>query len=151
MTAPAPRSTAGRFGRAPRPTGTELGGIPNPATNLGASLGTAISGSILIAVVTASFVANIQASPSIPENVKSQTEVELPGGASFISDADSQAALDEANVEEGAGQAALHAYSDARLDGLKTALAILALFTLTAIFVAPRIPTSQPQAPAGVT
>ena len=150
MTAPAPRSTAGRFGRAPRPTGTELGGIPNPATNLGASIGTG-SGSILIAVVTASFVANIQASPSIPENVKSQTEVELPGGASFISDADSQAALDEANVEEGAGQAALHAYSDARLDGLKTALAILALFTLTAIFVAPRIPTSQPQAPAGAT
>jgi hypothetical protein len=73
------------------------------------------------------------------------------GGASSISNADSQAALDKANVEEGASQAALHACSHARLDGLKAALAILGLLNFTAIFVAPRIPTSQPQAPVGVT
>jgi EmrB/QacA subfamily drug resistance transporter len=130
---------------------TEVGGIQNTATNLGASLGTAISGSILIAAVTASFIANIQASPAIPESVKSKSAVELAGGVPFVSDADLEAALDEANADDEASQAALSAYADARLDGLKAALAILALLTLSALFLAPRIPKSQPQAPAGAT
>ena len=129
---------------------TEVGGIQNTATNLGASLGTAISGSILIAAVSASFLANIQASPAIPENVKSQAAVELTGGVPFVSDADLEAALDEANASQATSQAALDAYADARLDGLKAALAILALLTLSALFVAPRIPRSQPTA-AGAT
>ncbi len=130
---------------------TEVGGIQNTATNLGASLGTAISGSILIAAVSASFLANIQASPAIPESVKSQAAVELAGGVPFVSDADLQAALDESNANNATSQAALDAYADARLDGLKAALAILALLTLSALFFAPRIPTSQPAAPAGAT
>ena len=40
-----------------------------------------------------------------------------------------------------ATDAALAAYKDARIDGLKSALAILALITVLALFAARRIPT----------
>ena len=50
----------------------EVGGVQNTMTNLGASLGTALAGSVMIATVAASFVANIQASPAIPAELKSQ-------------------------------------------------------------------------------
>ena len=106
---------------------TEVGGIQNTATNLGASLGTAISGSLLIAAVTTSFLANIQQSPAIPQQVKSQAQVELAGGVPFVSDADLKAALDESGASSEESQAALDAYADARIDGLRSALAILAL------------------------
>src|SRR3954462_12828647 len=49
----------------------EVGGVQNTMTNLGASIGTALAGSILIAATTSSFSANIQASPAIPDSVKS--------------------------------------------------------------------------------
>jgi nucleoid-associated protein YgaU len=125
-----------------------VGGIQNTATNLGASLGTAISGSILIAAVTAGFLTNIQQNPAIPTAAKSQAQVELAGGVAFVSDADLTAALEEANVDPATSDAALDAYADARIVGLRSALAILALLTLIALFIAQRIPKAQPQAPA---
>jgi MFS family permease len=135
-------------GAVPDERSTEVGGIQNTATNLGASLGTAISGSILIAAVTAGFLTNIQQNPAIPAAAKSQAEVELAGGVAFVSDADLTAALEEANVDPATSEAALDAYADARIVGLRSALAILALLTLIALFIAQRIPKAQPQAPA---
>jgi hypothetical protein len=41
----------------------EVGGVQNTMTNLGASMGTALAGSIIIAAVTTSFLANIQQKP----------------------------------------------------------------------------------------
>jgi EmrB/QacA subfamily drug resistance transporter len=120
----------------------EVGGIQNTMTNLGASFGTALAGSIMIAAVTTSFVANIQQSPSIPSRVKSQAQVELVGGVPFVSDADLEAALKEAHVSPKTSDAALGAYRDARLDGLRAALALLAGLTLIALFIAQRIPTT---------
>ena len=77
----------------------EVGGVQNTMTNLGASLGTALAGSIMIAALTSSFLANIEQSSAIPARVKSEAKVELAGGVPFVSDADLEAALDEANVE----------------------------------------------------
>jgi EmrB/QacA subfamily drug resistance transporter len=125
----------------------EVGGVQNTATNLGASLGTALAGSILIATVTSSFLVNIQQSDAIPARVKEQAQVELAGGVQFISDADLEKALDEANVSSSTTDEALDAYRDARIDGLRSALAILALLAIVALFPAQRIPTRQPGAP----
>jgi MFS family permease len=119
----------------------EVGGLQNTMTNLGASLGTALAGSVLIATLTAAFIANIQSSSAIPNRVKSEASVELASGVPFISDADLNAALDEANVSGRTTDAALAAYREARIDGLKSALAILALITVLALFAARRIPT----------
>jgi MFS family permease len=122
----------------------EVGGVQNTATNLGASFGTALAGSIMIAAVASSFLAGIQQNPAIPSNVKAEAEVELAGGVAFISDADLEAALDEANVDPATSDAALEDYGEARIDGLRSALAILAVLALGALFFAQRIPTTQP-------
>jgi EmrB/QacA subfamily drug resistance transporter len=125
----------------------EVGGVQNTATNLGASMGTALAGSILIAALTTSFLANIENNPAIPSSVKSQANVKLASGVPFISDDDLEAALKEANAKPKTADAALDAYRDARIDGLRSSLAILALLTIVALFLAQSIPTRQPRAP----
>ena len=72
--------------------------------------------------------------------------MKLAGGVPFVSDADLEKALDEAGVNSKQADAALAAYQDARLDGLRSALAVLALLILLALFAAQRIPTTQPGA-----
>jgi MFS family permease len=122
----------------------EVGGLQNTMTNLGASLGTALAGSLLFASLTSAFVTNIQKSPDIPSRVKEQATVKLTGGVPFISDADLQTALDQAHVSRKTTDATINAYQDARLVGLRAALGILAVMAIIALFLAQRIPTIQP-------
>jgi Na+/melibiose symporter-like transporter len=127
----------------------EVGGIQNTGTNLGASLGTALAGSILIAALTASFLQGIEQNKAVPESVKSQANVELASGVPFISDADLQAALDQAGATAEVSKAVLDVNEQARLDGLRAALVVLALVGLLALFFAQRIPTRQPGSGSG--
>ncbi len=108
-----------------------------------------MAGSILIAALTASFLTGIEQNPAVPTSVKSQANVELAGGVPFISDADLQAALDQAGVSKEASKAILDVNQEARLDGLRTALVVLAGIALLALFAARRIPTQQPGSASG--
>ncbi len=58
-----------------------------------------------------------------------------------MSDADLEEALDEAGVSAEVQGATLDANRDARLDGLRAALAILAVMVTLALFAAQRIPS----------
>jgi MFS family permease len=122
----------------------EVGGLQNTATNLGASIGTALAGSLLIAALTASFLTGIAQNPDVPPEVAAKADVELAGGISFISDADLETALEEAGASPQVTQAVLDENQQARLDGLRIALAALALIALIALFFSRRIPTQQP-------
>jgi Na+/melibiose symporter-like transporter len=122
----------------------EVGGIQNTMTNLGASLGTAVAGSILIAALSTGFLNNIENSSAIPEQVKSDAQVKLASGVPFVSDADLTSALDKAGANSKTTDAALDAYRDARITGLRSALGILALLTIVALFFTGRIPKRQP-------
>ncbi|MCX4695700.1 MFS transporter [Streptomyces sp. NBC_01408] len=121
----------------------EVGGVQNAVTNLGSSIGTALAGSLMIAALTASFLTNIEQNPAIPAEVTSQATVELQSGVPFVSDAQLEAALDEAGTSPEVASAALDANAAARLDGVRAALAILALAALIALFFTQRIPTTQ--------
>jgi MFS family permease len=122
----------------------EVGGLQNTATNLGASIGTALAGSLLIAALTASFLHGIEQNPAVPPEVSARANVELADGIPFISDADLQTALTEAGASQEVAQAVLDENQQARLDGLRIALAVLALIALIALFFSTRIPTEQP-------
>ena len=122
----------------------EVGGLQNTMTNLGASMGTALAGSLLFATLTTSFVTNIQQNPDIPNRVKQEASTQLTGGIPFISDADLEQALDDAHLRNKTTDAAIASYQDARLDGLRAALGILALMAIVALLLAGRIPTVQP-------
>ena len=135
---------------APEKLAPEVGGLQNTATQFGASLGTALAGSVLIASLTASFLTGITENPDVPQEVSSQASVELESGAPFISDADLQTALEDAGVSQQTADAVLDEYGSARVDGLRTALALLALFSVVALFFTRRVPTQQPGAVAAV-
>ncbi|MEU8527672.1 MFS transporter [Streptomyces sp. NPDC048629] len=125
----------------------EVGGIQNAVTNLGASIGTALAGSLLIAALTSSFLSSIEQNPAIPAEVANQANVELASGVPFLSDAQLETALEDAGVAPDVAAAALDANDAARLDGLQAALAILALCSVVALFFTGRIPRTQPGSP----
>ena len=125
----------------------EVGGLQNTATQFGASLGTALAGSILIAALTASFLTGIDQNPAVPDEVVAQANVQLSGGGEFISDAQLQTALQQAGVDEQTTQAIVDENEEARVDGLRATLALLALFAMIALFFTRRVPTEQPGAP----
>jgi len=126
----------------------EVGGIQNTVTNLGASIGTALSGAILIAALTSSFLAGVQNNPDVPKDVVTQAQVQLSGGAPFISDKDLKAALDKAGVSGKTADAIVTENANARIDGLRSSLSVLAVLALIALFTSRRIPAEQPTASA---
>ncbi|MET0999881.1 MAG: MFS transporter [Marmoricola sp.] len=119
----------------------EVGGLQNTMTNLGASLGTALAGSILIGALTASFIQGIQENPAIPQEVSSAAEVQLAGGVPFISDADLEDALRGAGVDPAQVDAIVETNTEARIDGLRVSLAVLSLVALLALFLTRLLPT----------
>ncbi|HEX4699409.1 MAG TPA: MFS transporter [Actinomycetes bacterium] len=128
----------------------EVGGLQNTATNLGASLGTALAGSLLIAILTTSFLTGIENNDQVPSEVSTQAQVSLAGGIPFVSDADLESALAKAGVPEATAQAVIDSNESARVDGLRTALAALALLALLGLFFTGRIPVKQPRSTAPV-
>ena len=126
----------------------EVGGLQNTASQFGASLGTALAGAILIAALTASFLTGISQNPDVPKDVSSQATVELSAGIPFVSDAQLETALKDAGVDEQTTQAIVDENEQARVDGLRSALALLAIIALIGLFFTKRIPTRQPGAAA---
>ncbi|PKW04986.1 drug resistance transporter, EmrB/QacA subfamily [Streptomyces sp. 1222.5] len=127
----------------------EVGGIQNSVTNLGASIGTALAGSIMIATLTTSFLTSIEQNPAVPDPVKGQADTQLQSGVPFLSDAQLKTALADAGASADVTNAALDANAAARLDGLRAALAILALSALISLFFTHRIPSTQPGGATG--
>jgi hypothetical protein len=124
----------------------EVGGLQNTGTQLGASIGTALAGAVLISALTASFFTGIQNNPDVPDSVAAKAETELATGVPFLSDDDLEAALDEANVPAATADAAVEVNAQSRIEGLRSALSTLALITLLALLFTRGIPTMQPSA-----
>jgi hypothetical protein len=125
----------------------EVGGIQNTVTNLGASIGTALAGAVLISALTTTFLGGVQNNPDVPKALASQAQVELSSGVPFVSDKDLKAALDKADVPPKTADAVVDENANARITGLRSSLALLAVVALIALFFSRRIPDRQPSAP----
>jgi hypothetical protein len=122
----------------------EVGGVQNTVTNLGASIGTALSGAILIAVLTTTFLGSVASNPAIPKELAARAQVELSAGIPFVSDADLEASLKKADVPPATSSAIVEENAQSRINGLRAALAVLALIALVALALTRRLPTVQP-------
>jgi MFS family permease len=125
----------------------EAGGLQNTASNLGASLGTALAGSVLIGALTASFIAGIQQNPSVPPEVASSASVELASGIPFMSNSQLEGALHDAGVPAPVADAAVQENESARIAGLRTSLSVLALIAAVALFFTRLLPTEPVGSP----
>jgi MFS family permease len=124
----------------------EVGGLQNTVTNLGASIGTALAGAVLISALSASFFTGIANNPDVPAEVSDQAQVELAGGVPFLSDDDLENALDKTDVDATSSAAIVDENSAARIDALRTSLSLLGLIALLALFTAGSLPTRPPGA-----
>ncbi len=124
----------------------DVGGLQNTVTNLGASIGTALAGAVLISALSTGFFTNLQNQPAVSQDVVAQAQVELSAGVPFVSDADLRKALEEHGVSPETTDAIVSDYSDARLDGLRAALSILAVIALVALALSGSLPVVQPGA-----
>ena len=122
----------------------EVGGLQNTITNLGISLGTALTGAIVIATLSSSFLTGVQENPAVPAPVKSRATTELSGGIPFLSDDELETALEATRVGPRATDAIVEENETARLDGLRSALSVLAILALVGLFLTRGIPTKQP-------
>jgi MFS family permease len=119
----------------------EVGGLQNTATNLGASLGTALAGSVLIGALSASFFLGIDGNPDVPESVSDRAQVELSAGIPFVSDQDLEEALADTDLTPAQVDAVVDENTTARLTGLRTSLTVLAIIAALAIFLTRLLPT----------
>jgi hypothetical protein len=98
--------------------------------------------------MTASFFSGIQDNPAVPDSLAVNAQTQLATGVPFVSDDDLQTALDEARVPKNTADAVVDENSEARIAGLRSALALLALISLLALLFTRGIPTVQPGATA---
>ncbi len=124
----------------------EIGGVQNTVTFLGAAIGTALAGAVLVSGLTSSFFSGIDANPQVPDNLASQAQVDLASGVPFIPDDELSSSLAEAGVTGATAEAIITENEEARLEGLRASLAVLALIALLALFVSKGIPVRQPGA-----
>jgi MFS family permease len=117
-------------------------------TQLGASIGTALAGAILISALTTAFFSGIQRQPRDPRQPRVNAQTQLATGVPFVSDKDLQKALDDAGVPKETANAVVDENTEARIAGLRSALALLALISLLALLFTRGIPTVQPGAEA---
>jgi hypothetical protein len=129
----------------------EVGGLQNTVTFLGAAIGTALAGAVLVSGLTTSFFAGIEGNPAVPDELTSRAQVELTGGVPFIPDDELSSALASVGVTGDTADAIVEENAEARLDGLRGALSVLALIALLALFVSKGIPVRQPGAAEPVT
>mgnify|MGYP003332962695 CR=1 FL=1 len=120
----------------------EVGGLQGTAQNLGASLGTAVIGAILLSGLAVSFVNTVKADPSIPTSIKQQIEQSTASGVGFISAPQAEQVLETAGIPEADQRAILGAYRDSQIQALKSALAAVAVVGLLGFLTSRRIQRS---------
>ena len=103
-----------------------------------------LAGALLISALTASFFTSVQGNPDIPDRLASKAQTELASGVPFVSDAQLETALSEAKVPPATADATVKANEQARIDGLRAAISVLALMALAALAFTGGIPTVQP-------
>ena len=132
----------------PEDKSSEVGGLQNTATQLGASLGTALAGSVLFAILATSFLTALDQQPNVPQSVKDQANTQLAAGAPFITDAQAEENLAAAGVPADVSKDIVALNEAAQVDGLRASLAILAFIGVIALFFTGRIPKKPVGAPA---
>jgi MFS family permease len=118
----------------------EAGGLQGTAQNLGASLGTALIGSVLILSLTSGVLDRVEQNPAVPEAVREQVAQIAEKGIPIIPVEDVERAAIEAGLTPEQAQALADDYGDAQLFGLKQAIGAVAIFALLSLWFTRGLP-----------
>ena len=122
---------------------SEAGGLQYTAQQLGAALGTALIGAVLITGLIGAFTKNVADNPDIPDSVSQEVGIRVEGQVSFVSADQVETAATDFGLDDETTQGLVAEYSDAQLQALKTAL-LFAGFIVVAAFAGTRqLPTER--------
>ena len=131
----------------PQEQSSDAGGLQGTAQNLGAALGTALIGAVLLSSLTTGFHSKVSANDALSASTQSAVVDRTSAGVPAASISDVEKALATTDLPAAEQQQITDDYAAAELDALKQALLAAALFALIGLWVSRRLP-SEPLARA---
>ncbi len=120
---------------------SEAGGLQGTAQNLGASLGTALIGAILLTGLANATADEIGKRSDVPPSVQQQVVAATTQGIEFVPPAQVEQIAAKNGIPPDQAKAVAGAYADAQLFALKAALLGAALFVLVGFLFTRRLPS----------
>jgi EmrB/QacA subfamily drug resistance transporter len=119
----------------------EAGGLQGTAQNLGASLGTALIGAVLLTALTSGFVAQVDGNPALSNRVQHQlTDAANASGLDVVPVAQVEQSARDAGLGPREADAVATSYGDALLDALKRSLGAVAFLALLGLWFTKGLP-----------
>jgi MFS family permease len=125
---------------APPEETNEAGGLQGTAQNLGASLGTALIGSVLLLGLLNGFNSRIEENPALSAETKTQIEAATENGIPIVTIEQAHQALLDAGATPAEADAVTADYGTAQLDALKTSMLAVAFLALISFWFTRRLP-----------
>jgi MFS family permease len=125
---------------APPEKTNEAGGLQGTAQNLGASLGTALIGSVLLMGLLTGFTARVAENPALSEPVRAKITAATEQGIEIVTTEQAHAAAVSAGLTPAEADAVTDDYADAQLEALKKAMLAVALLALVSVVFTRRLP-----------
>jgi MFS family permease len=118
----------------------EAGGLQGTAQNLGASLGTALIGSVLLLGLLNGFNSRIQGNPALSSDVKTQIAAATEEGIPIVTTEQAHQTLLDAGLAPAEADAVTADYGNAQLDALKTSMLAVAFLAVLSFWFTRRLP-----------
>jgi EmrB/QacA subfamily drug resistance transporter len=118
----------------------EAGGLQGTAQNLGASLGTALVGSVLLAALASGFTSKIESNPSLPQRVQQQIVASVQDGIDIVPVSQVEQIARDGGLSRNQAEAVANDYGEAQLNALKTSLLVVAFAGIVALWFTRKLP-----------
>jgi EmrB/QacA subfamily drug resistance transporter len=118
----------------------EAGGLQGTAQNLGASLGTALIGSVLIAALTTGFISRVEQNPAISPAAQARISQVAEKGIPVVTVEEVEQAAVQSGVPRAEAEAIAGDYGDAQLQALKRSIGAVAIFAVLSFWFTRGLP-----------
>lgn len=122
---------------------SEVAGLNSTFEQLGNSVGIALIGGILVALLVANMSADISASEIIPDEFKLSLIARLEQDANLVSDSQLTAVLQEHGIDSYISREIVEANAKARLFSFKGAMALMSLFSVFGLIASTGLPKTK--------
>lgn len=125
----------------PKELAADVGALRGTASNLAASVGTAVMGTLVVAVLSAGVMSSLTANPVITPDLKQQVDLD---SINFLSNVQLEERLKSTTATPEQITEALRINEDARLRALKVAFFALGCLSTLAVFPSRKLPDYRP-------
>jgi len=126
----------------PKEFAGDVGALRGTTNNLAAAVGTAVSGALLVGLLSGFVLTSLAAHPELKAELASQTD--LDNNVNFISNDRLLAFVEQTNASPEQVAEAVQINTESRLRALKIGLLLMAMVAMMAIFPATRLPNFKP-------